>query len=287
MPAADDLKPPAAAPPPVPEIPADFVLQVAHLYPDLLNLYGDYGNILALRRRARLRGIAVQVTDIGIGGRLDPDAYDLFFMGGGQDSEQSALLTDLLTEKRDALVHAARADKVFLGICGGYQMMGRRFVTATGRQLGGLGILDVETHGEPDRIIGDIACTCPLLSIDQPASGSAGSAGGRENPGDAAWLFGFENHSGRTELGASAVPLAAVVRGGGNNGKDRTEGAVSRNVFGTYMHGSFLPKNPGMCDLLLNRALSVRLGTEISLPPLSDHYERICRRLEMERQGIG
>lgn len=329
------------------------VLRLAHLYPDLLNLYGDYGNILALKRRARLHGIDLVVENYSIGQSFEPAAIDLFFMGGGQDSEQSALHRDLFEEKRDLLYEAVEAGKVFLCICGGYQLMGQRFVTHEGETIRGLGILDIETRGESGRLIGDTAYYCDLLAeaVTDPgardsswvgadpgpgagtkvgsyagadpglgassgsesgadASESLGSASGaaREtwagatggstaglidlsgrkwSPDDPGLLFGFENHSGRTYLGEGVRPMARVIKGHGNNGKDHTEGAVYKNVYGTYSHGSFLPRNPAMADHLLSIAFLNRYGRPMEKRSLDEKYERLARQLEIERQKLG
>lgn len=246
-----------------PDPTATLNLRIAHLYPDLLNLYGDRGNILTLMRRCAWRGIGCAVVPISIGDRLDPADCDLVFIGGGQDHEQNLLYADLHA-RREALARAAEDGLVFLCVCGGYQLMGHYFEDQNGRRTEGLGILDLHTVGRPPRLIGDSVCEGGLLA-DQ---------------GLDPLLVGFENHSGRTYLGPHAAPLARVVRGGGNNGEDGGEGAVWRNVCGTYLHGSFLPKNPAIADYLIRTALSRRYGEAILLDPLDDTpAERVRRQL--------
>ena len=233
-------------------------LTLCHLYPELLNLYGDRGNLLALVRRLRLRGIGVEVRSVGIGDRFDPEEYDLVFLGGGQDYEQAILMDDLLKNKANAIREAVEADRVFLCICGGFQLMGQYYRTAEGQEMRFLGAMDLWTIGGSKRLIGNTVYRSDVLAAE----------------GQDPWIVGFENHSGRTWLGPAVQPLAKVVRGHGNNGVDGTEGAVYRNVVCTYSHGSVLPKNPGLADLLLRRAVARRYGDVGPLPELDDTYER-------------
>ncbi len=229
-------------------------LRIAHLYPRLMNIYGDRGNILCLTRRCRDRDVAVEVTELGIGDALDPAAHDLIFMGGAQDREQRRVADDLRTTKGAALHEAVAAGVVTLAVCGGYQLFGKYYRESTGAQLEGLGVLDLWTeHPGPaaPRLIGNVV---------------AELADGTE-------LAGFENHGGRTFLGEQAQPLARVRSGSGNNGKDGTEGARYRNAFGTYLHGSLLPKNPRFADLLIELALRRRYGDDLRLAPLDDRVE--------------
>ncbi len=230
-------------------------LRICHLYPDLLNLYGDRGNLMALAHRAQWRGIAVRVDESRLGASPAPGAHDLYFMGGGEDRQQELAAADLREHKRDALADAAARGAVVLAVCGGYQLLGHYYRPAEGDELTGLGLLDVTTeHPGPKikRLIGNIVVRSAWL-------------GGRT-------LVGFENHGGRTHLGPNARPLGTVVTGFGNNGEDRTEGAVSRNVYGTYLHGPLLPKNPALTDHLLATALRVRHGP-VSLASLDDRFE--------------
>ena len=245
-------------------------IRIAHLYPELLNLYGDRGNVLALVRRLQLRGVGVEVERIGVGDRFDPQAHDLMFLGGGQDYEQAILMSDLLAHKADPIREAVADDRAFLCICGGFQLMGRTYRTAEGRQLDFVGALDLWTVGGEKRLIGNTVYRSDLL----------------EQAGKDPWIVGFENHSGRTFLGAGVKPLATVVRGSGNNGDDGTKGAVYRNVFCTYSHGSVLPKNPGFADLILERALARRYGADGPLAPLDDRYERLAQEAALRTLSV-
>ncbi|MBI4278938.1 MAG: glutamine amidotransferase [Armatimonadetes bacterium] len=244
-------------------------LRICHLYPDLLNLYGDRGNIITLIRRARWRGIDVSVAERPVGASIAAEDCDLFFIGGGEDRQQRLAAEDLRVVKGDALREAARAGKVVLAVCGGYQLLGHYYRPAEGEDLIGLGLLDLATHHPGPgarRLIGNILIESDLL-------------GGRT-------LVGFENHGGRTRLGPGARPLGRVLAGFGNNGEDRCEGAVSGSVFGTYLHGPLLPKNPEFADLLIARALASRWG-DVVLPPLNDALEATAHRAAAARAHPG
>lgn len=234
-------------------------LKLCHLYPDLLNLYGDRGNIIALMRRASLRGIELTVDAITLGDKFAPLKYDMVFLGGGQDAEQNILRKDFVTEKGSAVKEAVEANRVFLCICGGYQMMGLYYEEHDGVKIDCLGALNVWTVGEKNRFIQDTVYSCDFL------------------PGDKL-LYGFENHSGRTYLGEGVKPLAKVLSGAGNNGRDGYEGAVYKNVYCTYSHGSFLPKNPAMTDYLLKKAVEVQTGAPFVLPELDTDTEDFARK---------
>ena len=216
-----------------------FTLTLGHLYPDQLNLYGDRGNILTLQRRCQLRGIALRVVSLGTGDALAPDEYDLLFIGGGQDKEQAPVAQDLYEMKGIGLWAAVEDDMPVLAVCGGYQLLAHYYRPASGPDMRGLGIFDAWTIHKGihvPRCIGDIAITW---------NGST--------------LVGFENHGGRTYLG-TAKPLGKVLKGHGNNAEDHTEGAVYRHAYGTYLHGSLLPKNPHFADYLLALALRRSYG---------------------------
>lgn len=232
-------------------------LRIAHLYADLLNIYGDRGNLITLRRRAEWRGVAVRVDALGLGEALDWRAYDLLFVGGGQDRQQALLAADLRETKGPGLLAARDAGRVLLAVCGGYQLLGRSYRGADGGEMPGLGLFDLHTvHPGPRaaRCIGNVLIRC------------AWDAGGRA-------LVGFENHGGRTYLGPGCAPLGTVVAGHGNNGADHTEGARVANAFGSYLHGSLLPKNPWFADYLLTTALRARYGPDVTLAPLDDSLE--------------
>ena len=216
-----------------------FALTLGHLYPDQLNLYGDRGNILTLRRRCQLRGLELRVVELGIGDALAPDEYDMLFIGGGQDKEQAPVAQDLLEMKSIGLWAAVEDDMPVLAVCGGYQLLAHYYRPAEGPDMRGLGVFDAWTihkGTQSPRCIGDLAISW---------NGST--------------LVGFENHGGRTYLG-TAKPLGKVLKGYGNNAEDHTEGAVYRNAFGTYIHGSLLPKNPHFADHFIALALERTYG---------------------------
>jgi CobQ-like glutamine amidotransferase family enzyme len=213
-------------------------LKLAYLYPRLMNLYGDRGNIITFRYRSRVRGIELDVDELERGDKLNWKDYDIIFMGGAQDRMQQKVAEDLEKLKGKPLREAAEYGTVILAICGGYQLVGRFYRAADGSELPGLGILDLHT--------------------EHPGEGAERCIGNVVARWNGATLVGFENHGGRTYLGEKAQPLATIVSGYGNNGKDTTEGAVYKNVYGTYLHGSLLPKNPVFADRLLGIAISRR-----------------------------
>jgi hypothetical protein len=228
------------------------IVRVAHLYPDYLNIYADRGNIAVLTGRAELRGHALDVRAIGIGEPVPAGEIDLFYIGGGQDREQALVAQDLV-EKSDALRAAAEADAVVLGVCGGYQLLGRRYRDSAGVELPGIGLLPLETLAGERRMIGDVLLACPWA--------------GRT-------LAGFENHAGRTYLDADGEPLGQVVHGFGNDGVSGFEGCRYRRVYGTYLHGPLLPRNPWFADHLLSEAMAHRTGEAPQpLAPLADELE--------------
>ena len=238
-------------------------LRIAHLYPRLMNIYGDRGNMLTFIRRCRDRGIDVEVDELGLGDTLASAAHDLIFMGGAQDRDQRRVSEDLLATKGPALLEAANAGTVILAVCGAYQLFGKHYVAASGERLDGLGLFDCWTeHPGPadDRLIGNVVAE---LAGD-----------------DAITLVGFENHGGRTFLGPEAQPLARIRSGFGNNGKDGTEGVRYRNAFGTYLHGSLLPKNPAFADMLIALALG-----EDELEPLDDAIENAAHQAALKLTG--
>jgi CobQ-like glutamine amidotransferase family enzyme len=245
-------------------------LRVAHLYPKQMNIYGDRGNILCLQRRCRQRAIDFELTELEIDDKLDPKVYDLIFMGGAQDREQRRVAVDLVKEKGKPLAEAVKRNVAVLAVCGGYQLMGRFYRTAEGEELPGAGILDLLTvHPGPQaqRFIGNVVIKW---------NGNT--------------LVGFENHGGRTYLGEGVQPLGHVVAGFGNNGEDGGEGAVYRNVFGTYLHGSLLPKNPQFADHVIQTALR-RKHKNLRLSEIDDALEHEAHaaavRLATRRSIIG
>jgi CobQ-like glutamine amidotransferase family enzyme len=215
-------------------------LRVLSLYPELMNIYADRGNIAVLRARCEWRGIDFEHSGVTLGDRLDPDAADLFYIGGGQDRDQVAVADDMASTKRDALHAAADRDAVVLAVCGGYQLLGESYQMGDD-VLPGVGLVDLKTVREPgERLIGNCAIEADL------------GTGPRT-------IAGFENHGGRTYLGPSAEPLGRVLRGHGNNGKDGLEGVRRGNVIGTYLHGPLLPKNVWLADRLIELALGTSL----------------------------
>ena len=248
-----------AAPSPsqkTPELPhSTHVLRVCALYPDLMNIYADRGNLLVLERRCAWRGIDFTLTACGLGEALDGAAHDLFYLGGGQDRDQQLCAEDLLRHKRQGLHDAAARGAVVLGVCGGYQLLGSSYGLGH-EELAGVGLVDVRTvrpEGGP-RLIGNVAIEVQL-----------------EDGGLTRVLAGFENHGGRTQLGDGQRPLGRVLRGHGNDGRSGFEGARRGNVIGTYLHGPLLPKNTWFADWLIATALGLDVD---ALAPLDDALEQ-------------
>lgn len=231
----------------------DKELKICHLYPDVLNLYGDRGNITCIRQRLQSRGIQCSVTEVPIGTSANFADFDLFFVGGGQDFEQEVLLEDLNRGKKGEIISAVKDGKTFLCICGGFQMLGSYYQTHEGHKCDFIGAVDYYTIGSNTRMIGNYAFQC--------GEASGGST-----------VVGFENHSGQTYLGSGVEPLGTVLKGYGNNGSDTTEGVRYNNVFGTYCHGPMLPKNPQLCDHILTTALQDRYPG-LTLEPIDDTFE--------------
>jgi lipid II isoglutaminyl synthase (glutamine-hydrolysing) len=246
-------------------------LRVCALYPDLLNIYADRGNLLVLERRCAWRGIGFALSASGLGERLDADAHDLFYIGGGQDRDQRLCAEDLIATKRDALHVAAARGALILGVCGGYQLLGHSY-TLGEDEIPGVGLLDVRTVREDGpRLIGNVA-----IELD-----FADSDGDAEQPRGV--LAGFENHGGRTRLGAGQAALGRVLAGHGNDGRSSVEGARSANTIGTYLHGPLLPKNVWFADWLIARALGV---SQRELAPLEDSLERQAHAGARRAAGI-
>jgi CobQ-like glutamine amidotransferase family enzyme len=229
-------------------------LRVLSLYPEQMNIYADRGNIIFLRRRCEWRRIGFTHDGAGLGESFDPAAHDLLYIGGGQDRDQKAVARDMVATKREAIAAAADDGAVLLAVCGGYQLLGHSYQIGE-ETLPGLGIADLETVREPSpRLIGNVTIEADL------------GAGPR-------LIAGFENHGGRTYLGADATPLGKVVSGHGNNDRDGFEGVTRGNVIGTYLHGPLLPKNAWLADHLIALALERRYGARPDLEPLDDELE--------------
>ena len=231
-------------------------LKICHLYPDVLNLYGDGGNIRCLTQRLNWRGIGAAVTKMPIGSTESLAGFDLIFIGGGQDFEQQVLLEDLHRGRDRELLAAVDDGITILAICGGYQMLGAYYETHDGQRCDFVGALDLCTVGAKTRMIGNY-----MFRVPEALGGFT--------------VVGFENHSGKTRLGPGVEPLGTVLAGFGNNGEDGTEGAHYKNVFGTYSHGPLLPKNPDFADLLIRTALERKYGA-CELAPLDDTLERMA-----------
>lgn len=225
-------------------------IRIAHLYPDMLNLYGDRGNIIVLSERIKARGFEVTTDRITMGKSFRADDYDILFIGGGQDFEQDVLLDDLKRGKDIEISKAIENGTAMLAICGGYQMLGKYYKTYDGKMLEYMGALDFYTEGKEERMIGNYAFKTK----------------------EGIEVVGFENHSGRTYLGKGVEPLGKMIKGYGNNGEDGTEGVRYKNTFGTYSHGPVLPKNPKLADLIISKALENN-HPNIRLTPLDDALE--------------
>jgi CobQ-like glutamine amidotransferase family enzyme len=237
-------------------------LRVCSLYPELMNIYADRGNIAVLRARCEWRGLGFEHAAVSLGEPLDPDAHDLFYIGGGQDRDQAAVAHDMAEGKHDALHAAAARGAVVLAVCGGYQLLGHSYELG-GEELPGVGLVDLRTVREPGpRLIGNCAIEADL----------------GEGP---TVIAGFENHGGRTYLGAGERPLGRVLAGHGNNGRDGFEGVHRDNVIGTYLHGPLLPKNVGLADRLIELALGVELR-----PLADDDLEEAAHRSARRAAGV-
>lgn len=244
-------------------------LTIGYLYPDLMNIYGDVGNIIALKKRAEWRGIKVVIKNLSIGSKMKQGDVDLYFFGGGQDQQQELVAKDL-QKKAKVLKSEIERGVPLLSICGGYQLLGQYYKPASparlaesakraggqggphkGPKLPGISLFPAYTLASYARMIGNIVIETQFGK-----------------------LVGFENHSGKTHLKKGALPLGMVIKGFGNNGQDKSEGCIYKNAVGCYMHGSLLPKNPHLADWLLKKALETKYGNkEIELEPLDDTFE--------------
>jgi CobQ-like glutamine amidotransferase family enzyme len=238
-------------------------IRVAHLYPDYLNIYADRGNIAVLERRAALRGHTLEVSAIEPGDRLEAAAFDLVYIGGGQDREQALVAPDL--ERRgDDLTGAVDAGTALLAVCGGYQLLGRGYRGRDGSWMPGAGLFPLETVAGERRLIGDV-----LLEVELEGAAPATVAG-------------FENHAGRTLLDSGATAFGRVLAGHGNDGTSGAEGCRVAAAIGTYLHGPLLPRNPVLADWLLARALE-HAGGDGRLEALGDELERLAHAVSAGR----
>jgi CobQ-like glutamine amidotransferase family enzyme len=239
-------------------------LHVGHLYPDYLNIYADRGNIAVLSHRAGARGIGLGVDSIGPGDELRAGAYDLLYIGGGQDREQALIAPDLAS-RGEALHEAVAGGAALLAVCGGYQLLGGFYRDRGGSELPGAGLFPLHTVAGERRMIGDCLLECEL------------------EPGERHTLAGFENHGGITRLDEGAEPLGRVIAGFGNDGESGYEGCRVGTALGTYLHGPLLPRNPWLADWLLERALEHRLGDGQALTPLPAELEHDAHAVSAQR----
>lgn len=233
-------------------------LHICHLYPDLLNSYGDIGNVMIMQQRLEKRGIKVVLHNVSVGDPFEKEVYDIVFFGGGQDFEQAIVSKDLIENKRNDLKDYIENNKVFIAICGGYQLLGKYYMSAENQRLEGLDILNIYTDKGDHRAINNLI----LKDGDR-------------------YYVGFENHSGKTYIN-DLKPLGHVEYGFGNNGEDHYEGCRYKNTIGTYLHGPLFSKNPELCDDLLQTALSLKYG-EIKLEPLDDEFPQKAKQVLIDR----
>jgi CobQ-like glutamine amidotransferase family enzyme len=261
---------------------AERTLRVGALYPDLLNIYADRGNLLLLERRCAWRGIGFELRGIGLGDALDPDAHDLLYIGGGQDRDQALCAQDMVDTKREALHAAADRGAVIFAVCGGYQLLGHGYAIE-GERLPGVGLVDLETVREDGpRLIGNVV----IELIDHQGGSDPPHDPPHQGGSDPSILAGFENHGGRTRLGPGAQPLGRVLRGHGNDGRSGYEGVrggAHGTVVGTYLHGPLLPKNAHFADWLTAMALGVEPS---ALPALDDTLEAAAHAAARRAAGI-
>lgn len=242
-------------------------VRLCHLYPREMNIYADRGNIAVFQRRLAWRGMRLEVTASEPGEPVDPDAHDLYYLGGGQDRDQAVVAQDLVTTKAADLVAAFDGGAVGFFVCGGIQLAGHSYTAVDGSVLPGIGVLDLETTAGPDRLVGDVVAEATL-------------------DGETRLVVGYENHAGRTTLGEGTAPFARVITGHGNDGRSGLEGAVTGRVLGTYLHGPLLPKNPWLADVLLGWALEHAVGHRVDLDDLDDSLEREAFEIARRRAGL-
>lgn len=233
-------------------------IKVGHLYPKQMNVYGDMGNFITLRYRLEARGFKVEYLAIDSAKDLSSKP-DILIGGGGQDSNQDKVQADLMKNKQ-RIIDLAEDGTVMLMICGMYQLFGNRFVVSKDHVIDGIGVFDAETLAGEDRLIGNV--------VVESAYGS---------------LVGFENHSGRTRLGSRVESLGRVVKGGGNNGETGEEGAVYKNVFGSYLHGPLLAKNPKFADALIEKAVKRKFGNSEEMLAIDDSFENAASEIASKR----
>jgi CobQ-like glutamine amidotransferase family enzyme len=232
-------------------------IRILHLYPKDMNIYGDNGNVLVIQKRLKWRGIETEILKYNPGDKFSDDV-DIIIGGGGQDSGQLKVQDNLL-KIGPTLHELANKNVPMLMICGLYQLFGHYFKTLEGVEIKGIGLLDITTVGNNERLIGNIVCKSKKFGE----------------------IVGYENHSGQTFLGKNVTPLSTVVQGAGNNMSDKYEGAIYNNVIGTYLHGSLLPKNPHIADFLISKALENK-GLDISLKSIDDSLSDKARKVALK-----
>ncbi|URZ01403.1 type 1 glutamine amidotransferase [Clostridium felsineum] len=237
-------------------------LNICHLYPDLLNVYGDIGNIRILKYRAEKRGIKVNISNVSLKDKFDNENFDIAFFGGGQDYEQSIVSEDLTSTKKESIKNYIENSKVFIAICGGYQLLGKYYTTPEGEKLPGLDILNIYTEPGDKRFIGNTVIKNDLFNET---------------------YVGFENHSGRTYIN-DLKPFGKTLVGYGNNGSDGYEGCIYKNTYCTYFHGSLLSKNPELADRFIKTALELKYKKEITLEPIDDSFEIKAKEFIIKRE---
>ncbi len=233
-------------------------ITILHLYPRDMNIYGDWGNVLTIKRRLEWHGYAPQIVDYNPGDILPKD-IDIVITGGGQDSGQDAVQDDLLAIGQK-LHDLADADTPMLAICGMYQLFGKFFKAQDGHIIEGISLLDIETHAGSERLVGNIITKSSQFGE----------------------IIGYENHSGQTFLGKQVEPLGRLIKGAGNNGQDDTEGARYKNVIASYLHGSLLPKNPAIADFLIEKAVTKKYG-EFTPTVIDDRFAELARDIARKR----
>lgn len=238
-------------------------LKICYVYPDVLNLFSDSGNVTCMLKRLEWRGMKADVTEVPVGAKLNVNDYDLFFIGGGQDFENGVQISDFFGEKSKEIKKAVEDEKVFLAVCTGYQLLGDYYKATDGTQYDLSGAVNFHTIGTKDRFIGNYCFESEELSGLK--------------------IVGFENHAGKTYLSDGVKPLGKVLTGNGNNGEDMTEGARYKNVFASYAHGALLPKNPVLADKILATALERKYNKKFDLSPLDDTFELNANKYMVDR----
>ncbi len=256
-----------------------FKLTITHLYPDLMNLYGDLGNIICLKQRCLWRNIEINIQNISLNENIDNVHTDIYFLGGGQDNDQIKVYKDLIKNKKNKLIKDLDNNTVMLAICGGYQLLGKYFLDAYKNKIHGIGFLNIETiapgKGMSNRAVGNIITKLlPDSKINKHYT-------------NLKHLVGFENHGGRTKfLDNKLKPLGKVLIGEGDNKDKKHEGVIYKNTIGSYMHGSILPKNPHLTDFLIKNALEKKYNTNIKLQKLNDKEEIQAHKYILKKYNI-